>query len=246
MAKIKGKVSKFIIILVIGGLGGILADQFFLPYLSTIPFFSKIGFIQQAGNGTTIINPTEKIIVTENTALEQAIDKVDHRLVAVHAYQGKRTINQATGLIVTSDGLIVTASDAVSIMADQYLVFRNGDIVDAQVIKRDSENNLALLRIEQNNLPVVSLTDLEDLHLGQRVILIGMELIDSSLNRFVNLGVIRSINQGVLKLNLEENNILANGGPLVNIKGEVIGLNLINQKGLFKIISADKIKEFIE
>lgn len=246
MFKIKRKISKFILILIIGGLGGVLADQFFLPYLSTVPFFSKIGFIQRAGDGTTIINPTERIIITENIAIEQAIDKVDHRLVAIHSYQGKEVINRSTGVIVTSDGLIVTINDALPVVATRYSVFRDGDILNAQVVKRDAENNLALLKVDENNLSVVSLTNLEDLHLGERVILIGAELVDSHLNRFVNLGIIRSISQGVLKLNLQEENILANGGPLINIRGEVIGLNLVDSRGLIKIISANKIMEFIE
>ena len=246
MFKIKRKFSKFILILIIGGLGGILADQFFLSYLSTVPFFNKIEFIQQAGNRTTIINPTERIIITENTAIQQAVDKVDHCLVAVYSYQGKEIINRSTGIVVTSDGLIVTINDAVPIISTRYSVFRNGDILNAQVIKRDAKNNLALLKVDESNLSVVSLTNLEDLHLGERVILMGVELIDSHLNNFVNLGIIRSISQGILKLNLQEENMLANGGPLVNMKGEVIGLNLVGQRGLIKTVSADKIMEFIE
>jgi len=100
----KGKILKFLLILIIGGLGGILADQFFLPYLATISPFSKIELIRQARDGTTIINPSEKITITENTALEQAIDKISPCLVAIQAYQGKVLISQGTGFIVTSDG----------------------------------------------------------------------------------------------------------------------------------------------
>jgi len=83
-------------------------------------------------------------------------------------------------------------------------------------------------------LPVVSLVDLENLELGERVILIGAELIGSDLNEFVNLGIIRNINDGTLEINLSEENILANGSPLINIRGEVIGLNLVDSKGLLK------------
>jgi len=246
MPKLKKKVLNLFLILIIGGLGGVLADQFLLPYLATIPPFSKIEFIRQASNGTVIINPTEEIIITENTALEEAIDKISPCLVAIQSYQNKRLISQGTGFIVTGDGLIITAGDLIPPKADQYLVFRNGHSLTAQLVKKDFETNLALLRIEETNLPVVSLDSLENLRLGQRIILIGLQPHEDIFSRFVNLGIIRSINQEILKINLAEENTLANGSPLINVKGEVIGLNLVDYKGLLKTIPANKIKEFID
>jgi len=234
-----------LLILVIGGLGGILADQFLLPYLATIPPFSKIGFICHVGNGTTIIHPTEKITITENEALEEAIDKISPCLVAIQSYQNKSLLSQGTGFIVTNDGLVVTAADLLSSRATQYLVFHNGQSFNGQLIKKDLENNLALLKIEKTNLPVVSLTDLEDLRLGQRIIIIGLKYHQDKFLPFVNLGIIRSINQQILEVNLNEENSLADGGPLINVKGEVVGLNLVDYKGLLKTIPANKIKEFI-
>jgi S1-C subfamily serine protease len=244
MSKTKTRILNLGLILLIGGLGGVLADQILLPNLASVPLLAKIGFIEQAGNGTTIINPTERIVVTENTALEEVISQVSPRLVAIQTYQGSKLLSQATGFIVTSDGLIITAADLISARANQFLVFHNEQSWSAQLIKKD--NDLALLKVEQTNLPVVSLIDLEDLRLGERVILIGTELKDQQLNYFVNLGIIRSIESDVLKLNLTEENILAKGSPLINVKGEVIGLNLIDQRGLLKTIPANKIKKMIE
>lgn len=242
---LKKKIFNFFFILIIGGLGGILADRFFLPYLVSWPWLAKIKFIQQAGQGTTIINPTEKIIITENTALEQAIDKISPCLVGIKTFQNEQMISQGTGFILTSDGLVVTANDLVPIKATQYSVFRDGRSLNSQVIRRDLENNLALLRIEEKNLPVVSLINLEDLDLGQRIILIGLEEIKGEWYKFVNLGIIRSISKETLKINLIEENILANGGPLLNDKGEVIGLNLVSQKGLLKTIPNSKIRNLL-
>jgi len=245
MFKSKEKILTLFLILIIGGAGGILADQFLLPYLSTIPFFSKIGFIEHAGNSTKIINPTEKIIITENTAIEEAIDKIKPSLVAIQSYQNKRLIKQGTGFIMTSDGLIVTAADLVPAWADKYLVFRDNHSLTAQVIKIDLESNLALLKIGETNLSVVSLADLEEIHLGQRIVLVGVELIEENLNYFVNLGVIRSIKGETLKINLTEENSLANGSPLIGVKGEALGLYLVDYKGLIKTIPINEIKEFV-
>ena len=233
-----------LVILIIGGLGGVLADQFLLPYLSTVSPFSKIEFIRQSGNGTTIVNPTERIIITENTAIEDTVSKVGPCLVVVQSFQGKKIISQGSGFVMASDGLIVTAADNVSAKADKYLVFRNSHFSEAEVIKKDIESNLALLKVEESNLPVVSLIDLDGLRLGQRIILIGAELAEEGLNRFINLGVIRNIYEDVLKINLTEENFLANGGPLVNVKGEVIGLNLVDRGGLIETIPVSQIKTF--
>lgn len=241
---LKNKIFNLLVILIIGGLGGVLADQFFLPYLSTISPFSKINFIHQSGNGTTIVNPTEKIIITENIAIEDAVSKIGPCLVIIQSLQGEKVISQGSGFVMASDGLIVTAADNVSAKADKYLVFRNSHSSEAKIIKNDLESNLALLKVEESNLPVVSLADLDGLRLGQRIILIGAELTEEGLNRFVNLGVIRSIRENVLKVNLTEENSLANGGPLVNVKGEVIGLNLVDRTGLVKTIPAGQIKTF--
>ncbi|MBL7053525.1 MAG: trypsin-like peptidase domain-containing protein [Candidatus Portnoybacteria bacterium] len=245
MFKTKEKILTLFLILIVGGAGGILADQFLLPYLSTIPFFSKISFIEHAGNGTTIINPTEKIIITENVAIENAIDKINPSLVAVQSYQNKGLIKQGTGFIMTSDGLIVTAADLVPAWATEYLVFRNNNFLTAQVIKRDLKNNLALLKIEEANLSVASLANLEETNLGQRIVLIGVEVVNNNLNYFVNLGVIRSINQETLRINLAEENSLANGSPLINVKGQVLGLNLVDYKGLIKTIPINEIRVFV-
>jgi len=239
------KIINIVLILIIGGLGGISADQFLLPYLSTVSFFNQFEFIKQSNNGTTIINPTEEITITENTAIEDAIDKIDNCLVVIQSYQNKRLINQGTGFLITSDGFLITSGDIVSLKASQYLVFRDGHSLAAKFIKKDFENNLALFQIENGSLPVVSIASLEDLRLGERVLLVGVELKGSELSKFVNLGIIRSINGETLKLNLDEEDILANGSPLINIKGEVIGLNLVDDEGLLKTIPVDRIKEFI-
>ena len=239
------KIINIVLILIIGGFGGISADQFLLPYLSTIPFFAQFEFIKQTGNRTTIINPTEKIIITENIAIEGAVEKISPCLVLIQSYQNKNLISQGTGFLITSDGFLITSGDIASLKATQYLVFRNSHSSAAKLIKKDLENNLALFQIEDKNLPVVSMVSLENIKLGERVILIGVELIGSELNKFINLGIIRSINNQTLTLNISEENILAKGSPLVNIKGEVIGLNLVDYKGLLRTISVDKLNKFV-
>lgn len=222
-----------------------LATIFVLPYLAVIPPFSKIEFIKQLKDGTVVVNKTEKIYITENQAVEEAIDAISSRLVAVRALRGEQVISEGSGFILTSDGWLITAGNLASLTADKILVSRNGDSFEVKDVRRDAKNNLALLKIEQSNLPVASLSDLADIHLGEEVILIGAQKTKTGFYKFVNLGSVRGINQETMEVNLNESNVLANGGPLINIKGEVVGLNLINKKGLEKIIPVSKIKEML-
>ncbi|MFH1667871.1 MAG: hypothetical protein ABH884_02500, partial [Candidatus Komeilibacteria bacterium] len=120
----KKKLLNIFVILIIGGFGGVLADQFLVPYISN-------------SNRTTIINPTEEITIVENIAIEGAIDKVKSSLVAIHSYQNKNLISQGTGFFITSDGLLITSDSLVSNRATQYLVFRNGNSSAATLVKRD-------------------------------------------------------------------------------------------------------------
>lgn len=241
------KIFQLFVIFIIGGLGGVLMDRLFLPYLANFPFFKDIEFIQQARDRTTIINKTEKIIITENIGVKEAVGKVSRSLVFIQAWSNKKLIQEGTGFILFGDGLIITAADLLPAKTGSYLVFLPSESASfsAQLVKSDSENNLALLQIEKDNLPVVSMGSLEELSLGERVILIGLLKDKSEFYQFINIGAVRSIKNGVLSVNLSEGNVLANGGPLINIKGEVIGLNLVDRQGLTKIVSVNKIKELM-
>ncbi|MFC1700747.1 S1C family serine protease [Patescibacteria group bacterium] len=245
MSKFWRRVFNLIIILIIGGLGGIIADYFILPYLAEFPIFSQIEFIQRSKSGTTIINKTEEIVITENIAVEEAVHKINSCLTVVQLYKNNELIKQGSGIIVTNDGLIVTATDLVLSGKYRYsVVLSDGTSIDGEVIKRDLNNNLALIKIQLSNLPVVAFEGLDSLRLGQRIILLGAQIIDNVFYRFVNVGTVRGIGSKILSINLDEKNSSANGGPLINIKGEVIGLNIVGEDGLVRTIPSDIISEF--
>lgn len=247
MSKIKSRLLKFIIILIIGGLGGIIADCFIMPYLANISFISGTKFAQKIKSGTTIINKTEEIVITENTAAENAINKINSCLVVVQVSKGNKMVKQGSGVIVTNDGLILTANDLVSSGLYNYqVILSNGTLLDGKIIRRDISNNLALIKIEANNLSVISLGSLDSLHLGQMIILIGAQINQNSFYRFANIGTIRGVSDETLAINLDEINISANGGPLINIKGEMIGINIMGYNGLIKTVPAKLIADFLQ
>lgn len=247
MSNFKKTISNLLIILIIGGLGGIIADYFILPYLVNFPIFASLELVQRAKNGTTIINKTEEITVVENVAAEEAIHQASSCLAAIQLFSGEKIIKQGSGIIVTNDGLIATTADlALEKGAYRYLITLSNNIsLEGKVIRQDKKRNLALIKLEANNLPVAVLSEPKDVRLGQRIILLGSQMENNKFNEFVNIGTIRGISSEAILINLEERNILANGGPLINIEGEIIGLNVIDQTGLVKTIPADLINGFL-
>lgn len=244
-----------LIILVIGGIGGVLAERLVLPYLAHTAPFNKIVWLRQVKEKMTIINKTEKITIEENTAVEEAIDKIKPAVVGVitkKSEKGKieQIVAEGTGFILTADGLIVTANHLLPVFKlpeqAKYYIVRDEKLISAKVVKKDPLNNLALLQIQESNLPVVPLGSIEEIRLGQRVILIGTEIQKNIVNQFVNWGIIRSIADSAFSINLEKENWMISGGPLINIKAEVIGLIFLDSQGLIKIIPVNKVQDLLK
>lgn len=152
--------------------------------------------------------------------------------------QGKQQIGGGTGFIISADGLIMTNKHVVSEEGAEYsVVLNDGKNYEATVVDRDPLNDIAFLKIEAKNLPTVELGDSSGLKLGQSVIAIG-----NSLSRFQNTvtrGVISGFDRqimasdgqgaseklsGVIQTDAAIN--LGNsGGPLINLAGQVVGIN---------------------
>lgn len=224
-----------------------IADCFIMPYLANVSFISGTKLAQRIKNGTTIINKTEQIVVTENTAVEEAINKINSCLAVVQTVKKDKVIKQGSGVIVTNDGLIITANDLIlNGLYNYQVILSDGTLLDGKIIRRDIFNNLALIKIEANNLSVISLGGLDSLHLGQRIILIGAQINENKFYRFANIGTVRGLSEETLAVNLDEINLSANGGPLINIKGEMVGMNIIGHNGLVKTIPAKIIADFLQ
>ena len=150
-----------------------------------------------------------------------------------------------TGFIVRSDGIVVTNCHVVE-GAAKITVFTSAEKpeqFDARVIGGDCEHDLAVLKIDGKNLPTVSLGNSSDLVLGQSVVAIGYALaleggpsvttgIVSSLDRVVQ---VQDQNCDVCEngsrtySNVIQTDAAINhgnsGGPLLNLQGQVVGIN---------------------
>ena len=153
----------------------------------------------------------------------------------------KQEIGGGTGFIVSSDGMIVTNKHVVLDKKAEYSVFTNdGRKYPAKVLARDPIQDLAILKIEpisEEAFATVRLGDSSGVQIGQTVIAIGNAL--GEFRNTVSVGAISGLkrtvsassNQGFTE-NLEDIiqtdaaiNLGNSGGPLLNLKGEVIAVN---------------------
>jgi len=231
-------ILKIIAVFIIGMAGGFFADQIFWPYLIERPFF-----YQNNLEGKEIyINETKEIIIKENTALENAIEKVEKVITGVKSKTGAGETLEGSGLIVAADGLIVTLADLVPQGSD-FSFFIEEKALSYQVLKRDLKENLALIQVEKDNLPTLSFASLDDLKLGERVFLVGAAFNDKINKKIVNEGIVKCFDKEIIETNIFEEEKLS-GSTLFNIEGEILGLNIVNSKGEISAIPNSKIREF--
>ena len=151
----------------------------------------------------------------------------------------KREIGGGTGFIVSSDGMILTNRHVVLDEEAEYTVLTNdGRKFPAKVLARDLAQDLAIIKIEKadESFKVVKLGDSSKLQIGQTVITIGNAL--GEFRNTVSVGVISGLGRkvtatggGIVETieDVIQTDAAINkgnsGGPLLNLRGEVIGIN---------------------
>lgn len=171
-----------------------------------------------------------------------------------------KEIGGGTGFIVSSDGLIVTNKHVVLEEEAEYTVLTNdGQKYSAEVLDRDPIQDIAVLKIEADNLPTLKLGNSDKLEIGQTVIAIGNALGEfrNTVSAGVISGLLRTITAtgGDFSEQLEEViqtdaaiNQGNSGGPLLNLYSEVIGVNTARAPAAENIgfaIPINKIKKAI-
>lgn len=220
--------------LVFGVIGGLIGSFLFVRFFATaIPTDRKL------------------LVVQENSAVIDVAKKVSPSVVSITSKTVTRGVfggvqqaeGAGTGMIVTSDGLILTNRHVVEDAGANYTVITNdGKSYAAKVVSRDTVNDVAFVRIAASNLPIVELADSGSVKVGQRVVAIGNAL--GQFQNSVTDGIISGLSRGVVAgdgsglgastsseqlQDLLQTDAAINpgnsGGPLVNLDGQVVGIN---------------------
>lgn len=161
-----------------------------------------------------------------------------------------------SGFIIDPKGYILTNYHVVEGARKIDVTLSEGKKYSGRVIGYDRRSDLAVIKIDADNLPSLPLGDSDKLEPGQFAIAIGNPY---GLNRTVTLGIVSALNRtiiepnGVRLENLIQTDAAINpgnsGGPLINIKGEVIGINTAiksDAQGIGFAIPINKAKQIAE
>ena len=238
---------------IFGFLAGILSVNYYFSKLNIeIPSIEKIieretitEYVPQTSEEEKIIKMVEEIsssvvsiIVTKDIpVVEVYYDEFgfpNYRQIGVE----KQEVGGGSGFIVSGDGLILTNKHVVlDAEADFTVLTNDNQKFSAEVLARDPLQDLAILKIEpENPLSVVKLGDSENLKIGQTVVAIGNSL--GEFRNTVSVGVVSGLGRDITAAggglvetieNVIQTDAAINkgnsGGPLLNLKGEVVGIN---------------------
>lgn len=177
-----------------------------------------------------------------------SVVSVDNMVPVNNNFQIKYvTQGSGSGVIFDKNGYIVTNNHVVEGAKRIEVGLQNGKKVVAKLIGTDAKTDLAVLKIDGTNLPVATLGDSDKIKVGELAIAIGNPL-GEQYSGTVTAGIIsglnRTLNSGDTSLKLIQTDAAINpgnsGGPLVNTKGEVIGITSV------KLVSTGGSSDFFD
>src|SRR3954465_5572086 len=162
-----------------------------------------------------------------SAAVVDAVETVGPAVVKVDAARGG-----GSGVLFTPDGLILTNSHVVEQSGPLTVVMTDGRSMQADLIGKDADTDLAVIRIDGSALPFATLGDSRGVRVGQIAIAIGNPY---GFHHSVTAGVVSALGRslgarwGGLMDDIIQTDAALNpgnsGGPLVTTRGEVIGVN---------------------
>ncbi|MFZ5982459.1 MAG: S1C family serine protease [Patescibacteria group bacterium] len=274
--KNKQKVIFLILVIFLGGLSGVMANQYVFPYLSSSDFWSRYEFLKRGTEGVTVINKTEQIFVKEENTVNKVTSQVSASLVEIISLRknpaekvfskNKSVIpssQEAVGVIATSDGLIITDKNNLILEGASYkVILFDGSVFEAELFGTDEYSNLAFLKINASNLTVASFANSDDIKPGEKVIAFGknpgqgiasfgsglLSYFDETYS--INGKTVSSSEklEGVYKLDIALGGNYV-GGVAADFAGQIIGIVGRVEKdgqGDFFVIPANEVKKVIE
>lgn len=178
--------------------------------------------------------PMQTVNVDINTAIQDAVARVSPAVVTVVTDRGS-----GSGVIVSEDGYLLTNAHVIEGARQLQAIFLDGQTVDAKLVGADAIADLAVLKVDAEVPAWAELGNSDALQPGETVIAIGSPLGD--FRNTVTVGVVSALGRsletrfGYAMEDLIQTDAAINqgnsGGPLVNLAGQVIGINTLVVRG---------------
>ncbi len=165
-------------------------------------------------------------------AVIAAVDRVGPAVVSLSLGRGRREGGMGSGVLVAPDGYVLTNAHVVDGSSSIEATFTDGRRFDARVVGLDRPTDLALVRVSGSSLPFAKMGTASALRQGQLVVAIGNPL---GFQSTVSTGVVSATERGLrgrdgrMIENLVQHTAPLNpgnsGGPLVDFRGRLVGVN---------------------
>lgn len=178
------------------------------------------------------VNATSEVIDTVR-AVEPAVVTVVSNLGGSSFEQGGGQAEASgSGVIISQDGHIITNNHVIDGASSVFVIYSDGGRADATVVGADPVTDIAVLKVNGSVPAVVQFGDSSSLQLGEWVIAIGSPL--GNYRGSVTVGVVSGLNrtvQGTAQDGLIQTDAAINhgnsGGPLINLAGQIVGINTL-------------------
>lgn len=192
----------------------------------------------QAAAGTSSVAPGE--LMTPSQVYAQNVERVVGISCSIRSTAYGRTTegtSNGSGFILTENGYVATNYHVIEGATEVKVITYGGESYPAKIVGHDSSNDVAVLKIEADGLPAVAIGSSEDLIIGDMVVAIGNPLGKLTATQTVGYvsGKNRQVNTDNSLINMIQTDAAINagnsGGPLFNMKGEVVGITTAKYSG---------------
>lgn len=206
-----------------------------------------IGFATAVMKAAPAVVSIQTITWSEASIKDLDDDRIVQQFLGIDSPHGPRRKAQTTsgsGVVIDESGYILTNYHVISQGDELRIRFSDGRAAVAALIGSDPETDLAVLKIDLNNLPTLDIADISQLNVGDIVLAIGDPF---AIGQTVTQGIISATGRTHVSQNTYENFIQTDaainpgnsGGALINTKGEIVGINsnIFSSTGNFQGIS---------
>ncbi len=225
-----------------------VAGLVFVAAVSGASSYLTIAVLKSQGDLANKTTQISNYTISSDTDLVNIVNQISKSVVNIstrtvtYGWFGRQSVSEGagTGIIISTDGYILTNNHVVSDSDSITVIVSGDDELTATVVKTDSSKDLALIKVSsETQLTAAKIGDSDSARVGETVIAVGnvMGRYTDSVTKGIISGLGRPIvaSGSTLYGDLEELEDLIqtdaainsgnSGGPLVNMKGEVIGIN---------------------